>query len=266
MIYNVFFYITHHLTKHDENQITKLAEIHKAKNSTNYFFILLDSTNLDYEETQERIHELKIGSNVFLLNEGFITRQLEPLGYVIEKYEGNNPLFYGNCMLMVMYMYQTLQFAHIDYFWIIEHDVYFNGDWSKLVDFYDNTKNIDFVTNNIKKYDPTWWHANQYNFVEDIDKKYFRTSFNPIMRISDKGMKVLDKSYKKGNSGFYELYIQTMFDYKGLTSSQFKTFGFADNNTFTYMKGRSFTKDDMTEENKLYHPVKNYDWYQDEQK
>jgi hypothetical protein len=81
------------------------------------------------------------------LTETEVTDVLRPLNYVFEYYETKrNPLFYGNCMLMIMHVWlNLLRYGDYDYIWVIEHDVYFKGDWSYLFDFFAN-KDDDFIT------------------------------------------------------------------------------------------------------------------------
>ena len=262
---NVIFYITHHLNEHDRIQLKNLSDIHNCKNSQNFLFVLLDTSRMTEEEIYGAHEFESIGADegytIIFLEDIFVSRELSYKGYVIEKYEGdNNPLFYGNCMLMIMYVYSLLKYCGVDYFWIIEHDVYLNGKWSEFLDFFDESRNEDFIPSIIHPYDPFWWHANQYNFKNHIDRNKFLVSFNPIMRLSNNAMEELDKSYREGNSGFYELYIPTYFNNKGMSIKSLETYGWTDIKNFTFIKNGSLGKEDITQENYLYHPVKNVNW------
>lgn len=191
------------------------------------------------------------------LTETEVTTQLKDFGYVFEYYESRrNPLFYGNCMLMIMYVWiYLLKNMDYDYVWVIEHDVYYKGNWSYLLDFFDD-KDDDFIPAQINPYSLEFWHAHQHDFKENIPIDKFLISFNPIMRLSRKGLDTLDESYRSASSGFYEIFIATLFNHLGLKQHDICSYGFADRERFTYIKRSSLDAQLIDKDNYLYHPVK----------
>ena len=73
-------------------------------------------------------------------------------------------------------------------------------------------KTEDFIPAQINEYSTDFWHARQYDFKENIPLEKFLISFNPIMRLSKRALNVLDKSYRSGSSGFYEIFLATLFN------------------------------------------------------
>lgn len=258
---NAIIYLTHHSNEHDNIQLSHLTETYNCQRCENDIYVVLDITHGD--STAERPFHIETHSGKLInlklikLTETEVTDALRPLNYVFEYYETtSNPLFYGNCMLMIMHVWMNLlRHSDYDYVWVIEHDVYFKGDWSYLFDFFAD-KDDDFIPAQINPYSLEFWHAHQHNFKEDIPLSEFLVSFNPIMRLSRKALDTLDESYQKGSSGFYEIFPATLFNHLGMKQYDICSYGFADRQRFTYIKNRSLPAGLMTVDNYLYHPVK----------
>ena len=259
---NAIIYLTHHANEHDDFQLTKLTDVWNCKECENDIFVVMDVTN-NSSNQKFHIHNLSSDKikNVQLikLTEKEVTDDLGECGYVMKYYETTqNPLFYGNCMLMIMYVWNhLLSLENYDYVWVIEHDVYYKGSWSYLFDFFAD-KTEDFIPAQINEYSKDFWHARQYDFKENIPLEKFLISFNPIMRLSKRALNVLDKSYRSGSSGFYEIFLATLFNsLDGMSQKDICAFGFADRERFTYIKRRSLDKKLIDRDNYLYHPIKN---------
>ena len=258
---NAIIYLTHHVTEHDNIQLSHLTDAYNCKNCENDIYVVLDVTNFQLVDHKFHIttqsHSQKYPL-LLKLTEKEVTNGLRPLNYVFEYYETKrNPLFYGNCMLEIMYVWiNLLRDKDYDYVWVIEHDVYFKGKWSYLFNFFSNIDD-EFIPAQINPYSLEFWHARQYSFKEDIHPNEFLISFNPIMRLSKKALNILDDSYQNGSSGFYEIFPATLFNHLGMKQNDICSYNFSDRQRFTYIKNRSLPNELININNYLYHPVKN---------
>lgn len=76
--------------------------------------------------------------------------------------------------------------APFQYYWYIENDVIFNGNW---LDFFEplNTLRFDFLSSNIEPYNnkPSWhWWRSLHHPHQNIPIKNRLFSFNPVYRLS----------------------------------------------------------------------------------
>lgn len=164
-----------------------------------------------------------------------------------------------------------------DYYWNIEYDVCFNGNWNTIFSFFEEY-NFDFITSHIQniRQNPSWehWDMMELNHVY-IPFDGFLKSFNPIYRISNKALNFLDRFLKKGNSGHHELLIPTVLNHFGFTIADMGGDGsyIIDNQKDLFytsnkpldlwyndssMRYRPLYKtDEMKIKDMLYHPIKN---------
>ncbi len=156
-----------------------------------------------------------------------------------------------------------LENRQYDYYWMIEDDVYFTGDWGKLFRFYENER-IDFISTHIKKYTEApqwiWWNTLNTN-QESIPDGHKVCSFNPIYRLSNKALECIDRTLKEGWSGHHEVLIPSL-----LLNKRYSIADMGGTGSFvkTGSENRFYTKDTMshlplelgTRTDCLYHPVK----------
>ncbi len=149
-----------------------------------------------------------------------------------------------------------------DFYWMVEDDVEFTGNWSCFFDAFKDNK-TDFLSANIKTHneDPDWywWHTLQSaGFLASSEKI---KSFNPIYRLSSPALACIDHALKNGWGGHHEVLIPTLLNAKGFSLSDFGGEGtFAPDN----YKNRFYTQDTFSyiplrlgdRQNTLYHPVK----------
>ena len=173
--------------------------------------------------------------------------------------------------------FAVLQFFHdhpeYDYYWNIEYDVCFNGDWGVLFSIYEDEK-LDFISSHIQTYaeNPGWDHWNMMELNISIDRCEYIKSFNPIYRISNRALQYLDNFLLHKNSGHHELLIPTILHKEKFSMSDFGGDGsFSTNSRKFYtpchpsdnwyigstMRYRPiYRTENMTEPNMLYHPIK----------
>lgn len=173
--------------------------------------------------------------------------------------------------------FQVLQFYkehHVyEYYWNIEYDVTFTGNWRTFFNFF-NDKKEDFITSHIASVAerPDWprWH-DMILVEDDIPFDGYLKSFNPIYRLSNPALRYLDSFLKKGNRGHHELLIPTVLNHKG-----FSLRDLGGNGRFIYDKEELFytnegvdrfytssmrfapayRQDEVLLPNMLYHPIK----------
>lgn len=152
-----------------------------------------------------------------------------------------------------------------DFYWCIEDDVAFSGDWRVLFDMAVSHSRTDFISSHIAFYkdqqDWQWWSS--FSAPEAWQKDNLVKSFNPIYRISRKAMKLLDFSLRNGWVGHHEVLMPTLFFKNNLNILDIGGDG-----RFTppYLLDRFYTKDTFryrpafqyagSSHQKLYHPVK----------
>lgn len=185
---------------------------------------------------------------------------------------------YGSEHFIMEYFFH--QHPEYEYYWGIEYDVVFTGDWNILFSAFKNN-DADLISSHIEMYEEgvnsrwDWWNAISFSKEDVIEKTKLVKSFNPIYRISNKALTFLDTYLQKDdNGGFYELIMATPLYHHG-----FKLVDFGGTGNFVlsgfrnrfYVQGRGvhngtmrWGPDFFEEEiraletkNKLFHPLKN---------
>ena len=148
------------------------------------------------------------------------------------------------------------------YYWQIEFDVRFNGDWKYFFSLFTD-RNEDLISTHVKSKGVVsrWgaWNAHNLN----VDEKYLIRSFFPIARISNRGLKFLDEQFSSGKCGYCELITPTILNIGGFdivdisnidnSLYDYNTLGFYNNYShINYRLSKIFPHN----RNKLYHPVK----------
>ena len=150
-----------------------------------------------------------------------------------------------------------------DYYWLVEDDVRFSGDWK---DFFDSfaSSTSDFLSSVIetKAENPTWyWWTSLKTGNEVIAEEKLLKSFNPIYRLSSQALACIDAHLRIGWMGHYEVLLPTLLYNKGFLLEDFGgegTFVRPGNNARFYddtsMRIAPVLPDDR--KNYLFHPVK----------
>ncbi len=102
-----------------------------------------------------------------------------------------------------------------DYYWNVEYDVAFSGNWQTFFGAFTSL-NTDFISSHIQHYVEfsswLWWDW-FYLVTMSILKMNYIKSFNPIYRISNKGLTLLDRDLTAGNRGHHEVLIPTILSH-----------------------------------------------------
>jgi hypothetical protein len=162
-----------------------------------------------------------------------------------------------------------------DYYWLIEYDVRFAGDWRLFFDYFRD-KNQDFLTCHIRRHadEPGWrWWSVLHHPHKSIPLSERLGSFNPIYRLSNPSLSFLHQSLSDGWCGHFEVLLPTLLHHNGFTlmdiggkgtftppsmednfyTAQRNSDGALECGTMRYRP--SFWRAGQ-EKNKLYHPVK----------
>jgi hypothetical protein len=153
-----------------------------------------------------------------------------------------------------------------DYYWLVEYDVRFSGDWLHFFASFDNS-NADFLSSCLMRYadDPEWyWWSNLLHPRNSIRLEDRLRSFNPIYRISNAALACLHACQREGWTGHFEVLMPTLLYHHGFKLADIGGHGrfvepggrgrfYTEGQTFRWRPG--FAKAG-SEKNKLYHPVK----------
>ena len=150
-----------------------------------------------------------------------------------------------------------------DYYWLVEDDVRFSGDWK---DFFDSfaSSTSDFLSSVIetKAENPNWyWWTSLKTGNEVIAEEKLLKAFNPIYRLSRKALACIDAYLRIGWMGHHEVLLPTLLYNKGFLVEDFGGVGAfvcPENKAKFYndtsMRIAPVLPDDR--KNYLFHPVK----------
>jgi hypothetical protein len=165
-----------------------------------------------------------------------------------------------------------------DYFWIIEDDVRFNGDWKLFFDTFLPLPS-DFISCGIRPWEdePGWyWWSSLTHSSKKIPLVKRIASFNPIYRISNIALQFINHILLDGWCGHHEVLLPTLLKYGGYLITDFGGKGeyvlSGFENRF-YLFGKQSKESSLlgstmrfgpvfneigSELNKLYHPIKDF--------
>ncbi|MCC5914781.1 MAG: hypothetical protein JJU46_10435 [Balneolaceae bacterium] len=158
-----------------------------------------------------------------------------------------------------------------DFFWVIEYDVRFTGNWSLLFDYYRDNRS-DFITAYIMPFNtqPDWYWWDLEHPEKEIPPEKRLRSFNPIYRISKRAIHYLNQQFRNGWKGHNEVIIPTLLHQGGYNLLDLNKWGeFSAGRSFCIsrsdrrgwlsmgtMRYRPAVKKKGFRKNMLYHPVK----------
>lgn len=110
------------------------------------------------------------------------------------------------------------QFPQYDYYWVIEHDVRFTGDWATFFSSFE-TREADLITSHVRHFheEPGWyWWNTMRHPSQEIPHHIYLRSFNVIYRISQRALNVMSDALAAGWVGHYEVLMPTLIHTAGL--------------------------------------------------
>ena len=201
--------------------------------------------------------------DVFSFSESIITQSnYFPLGYSLVPGNNHYPLIRF-----------FLKYPNYDYYWCIEDDVRFSGDWNFFFESFSKIES-DFISSHIhfSKNDRNWywWKALAHPYHVIPFEERIR-SFNPIYRISKQALAFIHDALQSGWCGHHEVLFASLLYNAGFDIVDFGGTGefvlpgnenrfYIDNTDGLQdgtMRWRPVFKEIGSEKCKLYHPVKN---------
>jgi hypothetical protein len=133
-------------------------------------------------------------------------------------------------------------YSRYDFYWLIEYDVRFSGDWNRLFDSFAHN-NADFLSCHLRDHtdEPkwVWWELSHPSKHIPVAKRL--RSFNPIYRISQTALLYLDQMHRDGWRGHFEALIPTLLSHGGFRLGDFGgsgRFALPENRNKFYLEGR----------------------------
>lgn len=131
-------------------------------------------------------------------------------------HHGNFNWSVGSADLPMLWFCQNR--ADFDFYWFLEYDVRYTGNWSELFDAFENNT-ADLLGTTLLTYEdfPEWSHWTTFEPPDELPKQAWLRGFFPICRLSSAAVKVLDGAYQAGFAGHYECIWPTELKRQGLS-------------------------------------------------
>jgi len=105
--------------------------------------------------------------------------------------------------------------SEYDYYWIVEYDVAFSGNWSELFNaFADSTSDLLCSNLHRRETNPGWHWWNSLEWPNDLKPERIR-GFLPFARLSAQALDAILLAYQNGINGHYELTWPTVLHHYG---------------------------------------------------
>lgn len=181
----------------------------------------------------------------------------------------------GNCHLPLLHFFKC--HPQFQYYWVIEYDVVFTGDWRQLFGAFSNQP-ADFLASHLRRQEEEpswyWWKSIQAPAGRGLPTTFTR-AFGPIQRLSHRALEALERRVKEGWVGHFECLVPTLLADEGYLLADFGgdgsyvPLGFRNRfyRSFSWPDGRLIHLGSMrfrpyvsslrfARRNTLYHPVK----------
>jgi hypothetical protein len=163
-----------------------------------------------------------------------------------------------------------------EYYWFIEDDVRFNGNWLHFFNSFKDNRH-DFITCHLRWYtqEPEWyWYITLRHAKMAVPLQECIRSFNPVYRISRRALSFIHQALADGWTGHHEVLLPTLLYRNGYSIMDFGgegDFVMAGNENRFYTSGTPHLNGDLkdgtmrfrpawnavgADMNKLYHPIK----------
>lgn len=169
----------------------------------------------------------------------------------------------GNNHFPVLQFY--LENPSYSYYWCIEDDVNFSGNWNDFFGSFSRELKYDFISSHIRSYTdhPVWhWWQTLETPGKTILKEQLMLSFNPVYRISNSAISFINQCLRrKGWKGHHEVLFPTLLKDAGYHIADFGTEGDQSIPRFSFCTLRSMRWRPVyfvtgNQQDLLYHPVK----------
>jgi hypothetical protein len=117
---------------------------------------------------------------------------------------------------------------HYAYYWLIENDVEFSGNWGNLIGSCSEDR-ADLIAAHVTPYkdDPgwIWWRFLTSPLHRPLDPARLLRAFFPVYRISREGLSRIDRMQRAGWRGHYEALLPTLLNASGMAVADLRKFG-----------------------------------------
>lgn len=247
-------YVTHLYNNAIELQIQKLQ---KEIENLATLYVVYQADNVQLEAPEG------------VRSHAFTIRDLNKLNYT----PWGCTIMDGNFHFVLLDFY--LKNPEFDYYWLVEYDVRFNGNWNMFFSFFQD-KDEDFISSHIETIhdNPQWmrWHEIEAAGIP-LNEETLLRSFNPICRFSNRAFNLLHKRCLLGDRGHNEILMPTLFKYFNLNIADFGGHGkyiytghpelfytydpnSNESDTYTHRCYPPYNIKDMRYPNMIYHPIK----------
>jgi hypothetical protein len=185
-------------------------------------YLLLDESNAEVTENWRKALGANSAKQIF----SFTLNSLLLLGF---------PTFKANTLVPGSAHFPVLLFAQektYTYYWIVEYDVQFMGNWKELLDNF-NEQPHDLLCSHITIFPDIpnwpWWRSLEipkrlYGQI-NLSAKTFLKGFFPIYRISKAGIMCVLEAHRNGWTGHYETLVPSALSNSGLLVEDFNSLG-----------------------------------------
>lgn len=195
-------YVTHLYNDAIEVHLQKL---HKEVKDIETLYVVYQNDNV------------QIGMPECVQSHTFTIRDLNKLNYT----PWGCTIMDGNFHFVLLDFY--LKHPDYDYYWLVEYDVRFNGNWRDFFSFFHD-KDEDFFAAHVetKEDNPDWIRWNEIELKNiPLNDSALLKSFNPICRFSNRTLSLLHSRCLLGDRGHNELLMPTLFKYIKLKIADF---------------------------------------------
>lgn len=228
--------------------------------------ILLLTNRTDYavrDRYDKLVREYGENADVFLFLDNSASIDNRDLNYfervytfslpqlISEGYAALENGFFGNCHYPLLKFHKD--YPDYDYYWVIENDVKFFGDWSFFFDtFVDDDS--DLVAARVRRYiddsDWFWWKSVKAPEGIGLSTTELYASFNPVYRLSAQALECLEVEMSIGWRGHFEAIVPTVLAKHGMKIRDIKEFYTEETHTWPTLHVQPMKP------NMIYHPVK----------
>ena len=116
---------------------------------------------------------------------------------------------------LMWYFHENPQY---DYYWVMEYDVRFTGEWSSFFGHFAASRS-DLLATTLFDFDfrPGWDNWGTLQSPRPVPERERVRALFPLHRLSNAALRALHEAYSEGWSGHYEVTIPTILKTRGLT-------------------------------------------------
>jgi len=189
-------YFTHLLT---EAMIERVLAFKDQLKSPNYEFILLfdESLTPPLEIPGITVHRFTLRTIMEMKFPMMLTNRLPAI---------------VPCNVDLPLIHFHLARPNYDYYWVIEYDVRFTGNWRRFFDAFGSSR-ADLLATNVQRFrdNPSWaWWKSLRHENQPVPADYLVRAFFPIYRLSGHACRILTEEYRRGWLGNYEVKLPTV--------------------------------------------------------